>query len=584
MSYDYGGYGLGRKADAILGKGKQPSNNSNTSNNTSFLRSPARKEDNSIDSSDDGVGHSENDGIPQHENSTIVEPSEEQCYADIEACYNYLVYNKSVPPSCVILYGKSLGSGPTCWLAQKLCKRFESGRKKSLMNQERRVNYSRNRPKVTYYTSNANKSFSLDGNFHDNSTIRATSEAQGNVDNVHGPGLPIGGVILHSAFLSVLRIMVNVGFTPIGDCFPNVDRVSDITSCPIYLIHGKEDEVIPFSHGKELYEAILMTRGGKAFPPFWADDAAHSNIESKYATAYVKRLQQFVKHVDSRVVKVCGENLGERSQYVKERSMSVDRRISCGEEGDDGKEGGLGAAVTGDDGMERYRREMYSQRLRTSARGRQASRDQSSSNCGRSKSRGLEEREGTGSSSLQRSKSRGRSDEKKKSSEGGRKLFGMRPRTASRLCSESRARTPSKEVAAAAITAPESNDTARGRGTTTLDNRARATHSRRNDLLLSDDTMRQARSNSHKRQLKKKGSLVIRGLVHDETQVRTRSNGMGVEGNLITINSDGGLVYANATSAKSPAKSCARGGNVGVLTQNQAMTMESESRNPTPEH
>jgi hypothetical protein len=136
MSYDYGGYGLGRKADAILGKGKQPSNNSNTSNNTSFLRSPARKEDNSIDSSDDGVGHSENDGIPQHENSTIVEPSEEQCYADIEACYNYLVYNKSVPPSCVILYGKSLGSGPTCWLAQKLCKRFESGRKKSLMNQE----------------------------------------------------------------------------------------------------------------------------------------------------------------------------------------------------------------------------------------------------------------------------------------------------------------------------------------------------------------------------------------------------------------------------------------------------------------
>ncbi|EED87400.1 predicted protein, partial [Thalassiosira pseudonana CCMP1335] len=140
MSYDYGGYGLGRKADAILKKGKQP----------------------------------------------------KQCYADIEACYNYLVYNKSVPPSCVILYGKSLGSGPTCWLAQKLCKRFESGRKKS--------------------------------------------------------------VILHSAFLSVLRIMVNVGFTPIGDCFPNVDRVSDITSCPIYLIHGKEDEVIPFSHGKELYE------------------------------------------------------------------------------------------------------------------------------------------------------------------------------------------------------------------------------------------------------------------------------------------------------------------------------------------
>jgi len=38
-----------------------------------------------------------------------------------------------------------------------------------------------------------------------------------------------GGVILHSPFLSVIRVVLDMGFTTVGDLFPNIDRVKDFT-------------------------------------------------------------------------------------------------------------------------------------------------------------------------------------------------------------------------------------------------------------------------------------------------------------------------------------------------------------------
>ena len=38
-----------------------------------------------------------------------------------------------------------------------------------------------------------------------------------------------GGVALHSPFLSVIRVVLDMGFTTIGDLFPNIDRVKDFT-------------------------------------------------------------------------------------------------------------------------------------------------------------------------------------------------------------------------------------------------------------------------------------------------------------------------------------------------------------------
>ena len=40
-------------------------------------------------------------------------PSEADCYADIVAAFSYLMQEKNLLPTDVILYGRSIGSGPT---------------------------------------------------------------------------------------------------------------------------------------------------------------------------------------------------------------------------------------------------------------------------------------------------------------------------------------------------------------------------------------------------------------------------------------------------------------------------------------
>ena len=46
-------------------------------------------------------------------------PSEQNCYGDIEAAFHYLTQVRHVPPEQIVLYGRSLGSGPSCYLASK---------------------------------------------------------------------------------------------------------------------------------------------------------------------------------------------------------------------------------------------------------------------------------------------------------------------------------------------------------------------------------------------------------------------------------------------------------------------------------
>ncbi|QDZ21385.1 alpha/beta-hydrolase [Chloropicon primus] len=47
-------------------------------------------------------------------------PSIRNTFADIRACWSYLVDDRKVNPKDIILYGQSVGSGPTCELASKV--------------------------------------------------------------------------------------------------------------------------------------------------------------------------------------------------------------------------------------------------------------------------------------------------------------------------------------------------------------------------------------------------------------------------------------------------------------------------------
>lgn len=53
-------------------------------------------------------------------------PCEEKCYADIEAAFRYLLEARHLKPEQIVLYGRSLGSGPSCYLAQKTAREGHS--------------------------------------------------------------------------------------------------------------------------------------------------------------------------------------------------------------------------------------------------------------------------------------------------------------------------------------------------------------------------------------------------------------------------------------------------------------------------
>ena len=155
-------------------------------------------------------------------------PSEEMCYRNIESAYSYLRNILGIPACQIVLFGRSLGSGPSCYLAAKTA--------------------------------------------HD--------------------GESVAGLILHSPFLSIYRIVINSSnLGMVGDMFPNAKRGPDIR-CPVFIIHGTEDTVVPFSHGLELLNCFPEEYRTQ---PFWAEGLAHNNIEVFMREMFIQRCRHFLQ-------------------------------------------------------------------------------------------------------------------------------------------------------------------------------------------------------------------------------------------------------------------------------------------------
>jgi fermentation-respiration switch protein FrsA (DUF1100 family) len=71
------------------------------------------------------------------------------------------------------------------------------------------------------------------------------------------------------------------------DKFRNADKIKAVR-CPVLLIHGRQDEVIPFWHGERLF--------GIANDPktnLWVDGAGHNNLKFVAGTEYARALKAF---------------------------------------------------------------------------------------------------------------------------------------------------------------------------------------------------------------------------------------------------------------------------------------------------
>ncbi|KAF7153165.1 hypothetical protein RHSIM_Rhsim01G0046500 [Rhododendron simsii] len=175
-------------------------------------------------------------------------PSELNTYYDIEAVYNCLKNEHGVKEEDVILYGQSVGSGPTLHLASRL--------------------------------------------------------------------QMLRGVVLHSAILSGIRVLYNVKMTFWFDIFKNVDKIRNV-DCPVLVIHGTEDDIVDWSHGKRLWELAK-----EKYDPLWVKGGGHCNLETY--PEYIKHLRKFVNAMEK--LSFTKEN---KSRLGPTDSMSESKHNKC---------------------------------------------------------------------------------------------------------------------------------------------------------------------------------------------------------------------------------------------------------------
>jgi len=152
-------------------------------------------------------------------------PSEKDTYESVEAAYDYLTNTLQVSPSDIIVFGTSVGSGPSCHIASK-----HRGLK---------------------------------------------------------------GLILECPFSSIMRVVTTTMFARPIDMFQNINKIDQV-QFPVFIIHGRNDDVVPFEHGEALYEKVP---DAFKYPPEWIDNATHHNIIEKLTVrGYIKKLMKFNEH------------------------------------------------------------------------------------------------------------------------------------------------------------------------------------------------------------------------------------------------------------------------------------------------
>lgn len=149
-------------------------------------------------------------------------PSEENCYESIEAAYEYLLQH--FPPNRIILFGRSIGTGPTVELG------------------------------------------------------------------VRHP--EIRGMVLQSPMESCGRVVFGSAASWLGyrmDLFRNYEKMEQI-QCPVLVMHGTEDDIVPVENGYAIHEACQKT-----VDPLWLEGYGHNDLPNEMC---LRRVREFMDQMD----------------------------------------------------------------------------------------------------------------------------------------------------------------------------------------------------------------------------------------------------------------------------------------------
>ncbi len=95
-----------------------------------------------------------------------------------------------------------------------------------------------------------------------------------------------GGLIAERTFVTAFRVLTKIPIYPF-DKFQSINKIKNV-KCPILVIHGKKDSIIPFWHGEKLFEAANEPKFS-----YWIDEADHNNIAFVGGQNYFATIKTF---------------------------------------------------------------------------------------------------------------------------------------------------------------------------------------------------------------------------------------------------------------------------------------------------
>lgn len=154
------------------------------------------------------------------------DPTEEGTYRDAEAAWDYLVSDRKIPESHVIIMGRSLGGSVAAWLA------------------------ARRNPAA--------------------SIIESTFTTAADLGAEVYPWLPVRWLIKYE--------------------YNTLENIKEIDS-PLFMAHSREDEVVPYHYGKELFEEanepkVFFELDGLHGSGFWETEVKYRNALQSFLQKY----------------------------------------------------------------------------------------------------------------------------------------------------------------------------------------------------------------------------------------------------------------------------------------------------------
>ncbi len=99
----------------------------------------------------------------------------------------------------------------------------------------------------------------------------------------------VAALVLESTFTSAFRVMLPWSGIP-GDRFTSLSKLPRVR-CPVLVIHGTRDEVVPFAHGREIFEALPPERR----TAWWVEGAGHNDLLWVAGERYWRELAAFLE-------------------------------------------------------------------------------------------------------------------------------------------------------------------------------------------------------------------------------------------------------------------------------------------------